>query len=588
MVAAGPSPPSPASAPRRRAGWIAVLIVAAVGIFVGVPLLFCVYLAATAPTVERGTVISVRIDGEIAEGPSTDPLAKLAAAARPLSLHDLRRLVRLSKDDARVAGLLLEIGPIESSFGVLEEVQELVAEFKTGGKPVAAFLYGDFIEEKPYLVATSADRIVANPEAGFLLNGLTGEVAFWRGTLEKLRIEPQFILYKEYKSAGEPFSRKEMSPAFREWLTSVLTEYHHRFLDTVASRRGIDRERLARLLEEGGQTAKEAADAKLLDGTGYLDEVIDSLRTGSPGTERRVITGQRYLASKRAVVPRGKKVAVVYATGPISSAPGSQSLFGGSGISGPDLAEAIHDAAEDASIEAIVMRVESPGGSAVGSDFIRREIERAKAKKPFVVSMSGVAGSGGYWISMDADAIVAQPSTLTGSIGVVFGKFNLRGFYEWIGANVDGVKVGQNADLFSPVHSLDSHQLALMNEWMTAVYESFVDHVAKSRGMSFDEAEKVAHGRVWTGSQAKERKLVDELGGFATALSIAKQKAGIPESAEVSLVVFPKEKPFLEALLEGMGGASAAVPEIEALLDGVERDLSTPKVFAVMPTVEVR
>lgn len=584
----------PAAPPRRRKSAMSViLIVASVLLvaFVGLPVIFCAVIGSKAPRIEEGTVLSLRLDGEIPEGPTSNPFEMIARADGPLSLHEMRQLAEAVKDDDRVAGVLLQIGPLAANMGTLEEIREIVGRIRENGKPVHALLVGDFVEEDAYYLATAADRIVVSPQSGLLLNGYVGEVTFWRGSLEKIHVKPQFIMFKEYKSAAEPFSRYEMSPAFEEWLTAVLTEYHARFVDTVAERRQIDAQTLIDLVNTGGMTSKQALAAKLVDALGYYDEVEEALRTGAaPDVEEpHVMTGQRYLGARRDFAPGGEKIAVIYASGPITSAHGSQGLFGGTGIAGPDMARTIREAADDESIKAIVMRVDSPGGSAVGSDFIRREVQRAKAKKPFVVSMGGVAASGGYWISMDADSIVAQPSTLTGSIGVVFGKFDTEGFWKWIGANVDKVQVGENADLMSMTSSLDESQLKTVTAWMTDVYTSFVQGVADGRGMTYEEAEPLAHGRVWTGAQAKERKLVDELGGLYAAVDLAREKAGLA-GKKTQLVVYPREKPFFEALAEALSGAQAAATrkaELESVLREVDRELSTPRVLLLSPEIEV-
>lgn len=582
------APVSPRPRKKRRTGLTVLLLLALGAVCLGVPLVFCGVISASVPSIQKGTVVSLRFDGTIPDAPQTNPFAELGRALEggdgPLSLHELRTLVDAVKDDDRVAGVLVEVGPLAEGMGKLQEIRGILAQLR-GKKPVHAFLNADFVEEDTYYVASAADRIVANPETGFALNGFVGEVTFWRGTLEKLHIKPDVIMFKEYKSAGEPFKNKQMSPAFHEWLKSVLDQYYDDFVADVSASRGIDAAALKSLFARGGLTAPEALKAKLLDQTGYLDEVEQGLRPARQ-YDRRVVTGRRYLASKRGFGGRGEKVAVIYAMGPITSAHGAQGIFGGEGIAGPDLANTIRQATEDDSVKAIVMRVDSPGGSALGSDYVRREIELAKTRKPFVVSMGTVAGSGGYWISMDADRIVAQPATLTGSIGVVFTKMNLRGFYEWIGANLDGSKVGENADILSFSRNLTPEQEATMRDWMQVVYDDFVNHVAKGRGMTYDQTEPLAHGRVWTGAQAKERGLVDELGGMDKAVELALDKAGLA-GKEHQLVVFPKQKSFFETLAQGMEARTAA-PDLLDLLARVREDVETPKVMVLMPEVEVR
>lgn len=586
MSAPVAAPPPPR---RRKSGALVVVIVVVLTVLVGLPLIFCAVLSAKPPKISKGTVISLRIDGDIPEAPSTNPFAKLAQQQQgTLSLHEMRTLVRAAKDDARVAGVLLQIGPIGSGMATVDELRGLIGELREAKKPVQALLLSDFVDEKSYYLATAADRIVLTPEAGVLLNGFTGEVEFWRGTLEKLHVEPQVIMYHEYKSAGEPFANREMSKYFEEWLQAVLDEFYGSVVKATADRRGVDEKTVRDLFDRGGMTAKEALEAKLVDALGYYDEVEEAIRSAAAPDvkEPHVVGGSRYLLSKRGFGASGDRIAVIYATGPITASADGGGLFGGDVISGPALSKTIRQARNDKSIKAIVMRVNSPGGSAVGSDLIRREIELVKkAGKPFVVSMSTVAGSGGYWIAMDADSIVAQPTTLTGSIGVVFTKFNILGFYRWIGANVDGVQVGKNADILSPFESMDAQQQTAIKGWMDAVYDDFVVHVAKGRGLTPEEAHPLAKGRVWTGAQAKANKLVDELGSLDTAIGIAKQKANL--TGEHQLVVFPKEKTFFEALAE-MGNASSPSVEIEAALEELKRELETPTVQVLSPTITLR
>lgn len=596
MSAAAPVPPPPRPPKKRRTGLIVFLLLAAGALCVGVPLVFCGLMSAGAPRIENGAVISLRFDGAIPDGPSTDPFAELSNAlggGGPMSLHDLRTLVDAVENDDKIAGVLVEIGPLAEGMGKIEEVRDILGRLK-GKKKVYAFLNADFVMEDTYYLATIADKIVINPEAGLALNGFEGEVTFWRGTLEKLHIKPDVIMFKEYKSAGEPFKNKEMSPAFEEWLSSVLNEYYARIVAATVQSRGLDEATVKQLFEKGGQTAKQALAAKLVDATGYIDELEEELRLAhAPDQkERKLVGGRRYLASKRGFGAKGEKVAVIYAMGPIMSAHGTQGIFGGEGISGPNLAKTVREAAKDDSVKAIVLRVDSPGGSAIGSDYVRREIELAKAKKPVVVSMGAVAGSGGYWISMEANKIVAQPSTLTGSIGVVFTKMNLRGFFEWMGANLDGVQVGPNANILSASHNLTAAQEATMREWMQEVYDDFVNHVARSRKKSYEDAEKLARGRVWTGAQAKDNGLVDELGGLDKAVELALAEANLA-GKEHQLVIFPRQKNFFEALAEGMEGASvsmrrqAAPIEVLDALEDAREELETPKVMTLMPEIEV-
>ena len=576
---------------KRSSAWIVVLLVAA-ALFVGLPLLFCSMLAGKAPAIKNGTVLSLRIEGDLREGPANNPFAKLTSGgSQVLSLHELRQIAEAVKKDDKIAGVMLEIGSLGVQFGTLEDVRDIIADIRSSKKPVQAILTSDFIDEKSYYVAIAADRIVMNPESGLALNGFDAAVPFYYGTIKKLHADAQFIGFKKYKSAVEPYTHEHMSPEFREVLESILGDYHQRLIAEISARRGIDPVTLQQLFDKGGLTATEAVKAKLIDDTGWWDQVEEALRSaGAPDAkEPNVVSGPRYLFGHKPS-HGGDKIAVIYAVGAITAAHGSTGVFGGEGISGPDLAETIRDAADDTSVKAILMRVNSPGGSAVGSDFIRREIVRAKKKKPFVVSMGGVAGSGGYWIAMDADEIVAQPSTITGSIGVFFGKFNLSGTYNWAGANVDEVKVGgANSDILSPYHNLTAEQEARMKAQIGGVYDDFVNHVAEGRKKTYKEIDDIAGGRIWTGSQGKGNGLVDEVGGFNVALEATKAKAKITGDAQ--LIVFPKEKSGIEALADLLsGGAESAVKtrDLDAVLRTVKTELETPAIYALTPEIEVR
>jgi protease-4 len=535
--------------------WMVGILVAGGVLLVG---FLCVAgLAITTfstPEIKRGSVLVLRFEGDIEEAAPEHFLSLLGSSGSSfVSLYELRRLVEAAAKDDRLAGVLMEIGNVSSGFASVEEARTLIGKLRDAKKPVQAVLVGDFVGQKDYLLATSADRIILSPESGLLLNGISAEVTFWRGTLDKLHVEPQFFMFKEYKSAAEPIINREMSKAMREVLSSIINEFYSRLVEEVAKRRGQPPEVLRALFDKGGLTAREGLEAKLVDVLGYPEDAeLEMKKTAGVSSEKRErLAARRYLST--AEEPQeGEEIALIYGLGAISASakPNANPLTEG-GIMGPKLASTIHEAAEDSRVKAIILRVNSPGGSAVGSDFVWRAIKEAKGKKPVVVSMGDVAGSGGYWISMAADSIVAQPSTLTGSIGVVFGKFNFSGLFAWAGANVDRVKVGENSDLLSTFKSFDPAQEARVKAWMTEVYNDFVRRVGEGRGLTYDVVEPIAHGRVWTGLQAKDRKLVDALGGLDSAVEIAREKARIAKGARVHLRRFPRRKGLLELLSEG-------------------------------------
>ncbi len=547
------------------------------------------WLVSGQDEVEQGTVLELTIDGSFTEGPAADPLAELGLGGGGTDLWTIRRALRHATTDDAVAGVLVTVRTPALGMAQSHELVTELARFRDeGGKPVHVLLQTDLIDDGNYYVAAAGTKVWATPEAWWTVNGMQADVTFWRGTLEKLHVEPDVVMFKEYKSAGEAFANKEMSEPMREALTDVLGDVQDLWLSEVSTRRGIDREALQQVVNRGTITGPLAKEVGLVDELGFLDQVQDELKAAAGAEQYQGLAIGKY--AKKLPEPQGEhRVAVVFGEGPIVSAAADESPFASGGaIHGPKVAEAIRKAAEDEDIDAIVFRVNSPGGSAVGSDLIWREIERAQEKgKPVVVSMSSVAGSGGYWVAMGADAIVAQPMTITGSIGVVFTKMNLRGLYEWAGANVESISFAENSDLLSPYSSLDESQREQIVASIGATYEDFVRKVAEGRGKTFDETEPLAHGRIYSGRDALEIGLVDALGGIDEAVGLASEKAGFAPS-DAALVVYPEPKDFFQMLIEGelseVRVGSPAPAEIERWL----RQAATPRVQARMPDVVLR
>ncbi|MDF1563276.1 MAG: signal peptide peptidase SppA [Deltaproteobacteria bacterium] len=544
---------------------------------------------ASSGGVSKGTVLEIRLDGPLTEGPTKDIFAELSGQ-KPLSLYSLRQGLRAAAEDDDIAAVLVEVSTPAMGMASLEEVASELDRFREkSGKPLHVLLQTDMVYEPHVYLAGAATKSWATPTAFWMLNGLQVDVPFWKGTLEKLHIEPDFIMFKEYKSAGEPYSRSEMSEYFREAITDVAGDLQDLWYERVAARTGVDREKLKALVDQGMQTGEEARALGLFDAYGYLDEVEEELRTVAGTDEYESISIGRYLMKVKDKV-RGEHIAVIFGEGQIVASRQSGGLFGGGMLHGPVVAAHIREAADEEDVKAIVFRVNSPGGSAVGSDLVWREIERAqKLGKPVVVSMSDVAGSGGYWVSMGADAIVAQPATITGSIGVVFGKFNLRGFYEWIGANVETIKFAENSDIMSEFASLSDEQRARTVSVLDSLYTDFKRKVGEGRSIELPKVEELAKGRIWSGRDAVGKGLVDETGGLETAVQLAAKKAGLGE--DVKLKAYPEPKDLWQMIQDGELGASvqAAQPLPDAAaIEAWLRDLEQPRTLALMPDVQVR
>jgi protease-4 len=411
-----------------------------------------------------------------------------------------------------------------------------------------------------------------------------------------LGIEPDVIQIGKYKSAPEQYTRKDMSEGQREVINAILDEYYNRFSGAIAETRDKSVEDVKAIIDNAPYHATEAQQLKLIDGANYRDQVYDELknRLGYQENDKiRTISGNEYreIPSDSLGINTGERIAVIYASGAITSGKSSNSAFGSEMVGSDTMVKAINDAAEDPTIKAIVLRVDSPGGSALASDLMWHAIENAKAKqKPVVVSMADVAASGGYYISCNADKIVAEPSTITGSIGVFMGKPVIKGFYDWIGVTNEYVMRGKNAGIFRETEKWTDFERAKMQDQANKIYYGdFVPKVAKGRKKTDEEVNILGQGRVWTGAQAKERGLVDEFGGLEKAIELAKQLANLPADKEVRRVAFPEPRPFLESIFGGDDSTFAQTKEQEAkemiiktLPEDVRRSLRFASIFDQM------
>ena len=488
------------------------------------------------------------------------------------TLRGLFKKLDTLKTDDEIAGIIFKIDNVGVGWATLQEIRNKLHEFRETKKETIGYLESGGNAE--YLLAAAMERVVLMPTGSLNLTGLRAEVLFYKGLLEKLDIEADMLAMGKYKSGVEPYMRDGMSDAFRESMTALLDDLYAQLLDHIAeSRDGITAEGVSDLVNRGPFTAEEAQQEKLVDALQYYDELLDTLKTASPDEGVQVVkpdferkrkvpdmnsfAGLMQLFSmlnppqRSRTATAANQIALIYANGPIL--PDVDSLFPSTSVIMPNaLKEAFEKARTDDTVKAVMLRVNSPGGSALASDLIWREVMLTQREKPVVVSMGDVAASGGYYIAMAAGTIVAHPSTLTGSIGVFGGKLNMKGFYNKIGLTKEIIAHGQNATLYSDYGGFTPTERERVEKMMKTVYKDFVSKAAAGRDKPFDEIDEIAQGRVWTGKQAKALGLVDELGGLDTALSIAKAQAGFADDDDVNLIVLPKQKPFLEEILERM------------------------------------
>jgi len=504
--------------------------------------------AASRPTalkIPTNGVLVINASGEIEEQRAPDIFSALNGTT-PLVLHDYLDAMDTAATDSHVTGLVVRIGPLETGWGKLEEIRTHLLSFRTSGKPSICYLGYDGIQNPEYYLASACQQIWLVPTAPVSIRGMMAEALFLRGTLDKLKIVPEFYHIAEYKTAGNTFTEKKFTPAHREEVEGLLRSVYNQYLDDASNGRGMERAQFEALLNRGPFASSDAVTNKIVDRLAYWDQVQDYFK--SRDGKWSPITLNRYRSS---VKNEGSwRIAVVHASGLIISGESGSTPGGGSVMGGDSVAADIRAARQDSGVKAIVLRIDSGGGSVVGSEVIRREVELANAVKPVVVSMSDVAASGGYWIAAPARKIVADRNTITGSIGVLIGKMNVSGLYNLLGMSTDSVATSDNASLFSAQQNFTPAQREYIQKSLDQTYADFTKGVATGRKMTVEAVDKVGKGRVWSGSQAKGLGLVDELGGLDRAVEVAKQLANIPAGESVRLVRYPEERSFFQQLMQ--------------------------------------
>ncbi len=494
------------------------------------------FLVARPAKIPVGAVLSIRIADDIREDGARSPIEQLRSRGQP-TLNQLRRALEGAAHDEKLAGVIVEVSAPGIGLGTARELHDLLRAVVAANKRVVAVVAGDGMTPRDYLIACGAGEIVANPDTSLMMLGAAAGGLFLRDALARAGVQAQTLQWKEYKGAAEMFSRDSMSPELRESLKAIVTDWKKMIAASVAATRGIDPAGAHELLGRGFISARTALSEKLIDRVGHLEDVraeFDPDGQGGP-----FVNLARYLRHLWYRKPPGRaaQIALIHGLGPVITGDGA---LGGEFLSGERVAEEFRKAAADDDIRAIVFRINSPGGSAVGSDLVWRAVGEARRRgKPVVASMGDVAASGGYYVAMGADAIVAEPETLTGSIGVVYAKFSLQALLRRLGVGADFVKTDEIGDALSVARPLSDTELAQLNAVMGELYENFTAKVAEGRKLELANAEKVAKGRVWTGGAAKERGLVDELGGLGAAIALARQKADIAENEPYELVRMP-------------------------------------------------
>ena len=528
------------------------------------------------PSIRDNSVLALRVAGSLPDYTPDDPLKRFFGGPDQ-SLTGLVMQFKKAKVDKRIKAIMLDVDMSGVGWAKAEELRDAIADFRTSGKPVYAYI--EFGLNKEYYIATACDKIVVPPPGELFITGLAADVMFFRGSLDKLGIYPDIFQIGKYKSVGDMFTQKKMTDAHREYVNSLLDDLFNRYIAGIAQARHKSPEDVRKLIDDAPYNAAKAKEVGLIDEAIYHDELEKEIkaRLGYKDSDQFApvrASEYRDVSPETLGLNKGEKVAVIYATGDIGSGRSENSPSGGQSIGSDTLAKALTDAAVDKSIKAIVMRVDSPGGSGLASDIIWHAVEAANQKKPVVISMGDVAASGGYYISASASKIVAQPSSITGSIGVVAGKPVMKGLYEWLGISNEYVLRGKEAGMFRETEKFSDDERAKFEDWIkTTYYNDFVPKVAKGRHKDPKDVDAVGQGRVWTGAQAKDRGLVDEFGGLDRAIEVAKQLAKIPADKGVERVILPYPQTFLQELLSGGGdNSNTQIEQQRAVLAALPED----------------
>lgn len=535
------------------------LLATIVGLFVffliGIFLLVAIASSGDqAPVVASNSVLSINMSGILTERSVDDPIAQLFNdAPAPLGLNDVLSAIKAAKNDSNIEGIYIKPMYLQAGQSSLLEIRNALMDFKESGKFIYA--YGEFISESDYLVVSVADSLFLNPEGSLEFNGLNASVTFFKGLFDKLDIEPEIFRVGEYKSFVEPFVRKNLSEENKLQLSELLESVYGTYLNVVEENRAINFTTLKdisdKMLVRNPETAFQYG---LISKVAYEDEIKTAIRFKlgtDESDEINFISCNKYVKSLTGDYS-SNKIAVIVADGDIVMGKVDDA------VGGKQFADQIREARENSSIKAIVLRVNSPGGSLTASEQIWREIMLTKGVKPIIASMSNVAASGGYYISAPCDTIIAQANTITGSIGIFGMMFNLGDFLEnKIGITSDNVKTGEYSDYMTVMRSLTPGERAIIQTQIEKGYDTFITRVSEGRGMTKEDVIKVAGGRVWSGAQALDKGLVDILGSYEDAIVLAATKAGVEDDYRVRY--YPEQKEFLDQLIENIEDLDASI-----------------------------
>jgi protease-4 len=524
------------------------------------------YLRERPPSVPANSTLVVEIEGDLPERAPADLPGQLLGRPGQLTLLSVVRNIEKAALDRRITAILLKPRGLQLGWAKLQQLRHALDDFREHGKKLTAVL--DVAGSREYYLASAAQDIVLSPAGILDVKGMRAEVMFFKDGLAKLGVQADLEQIGAYKNFADQFKDNRMSDAFREATTSMLDSIYNSFIQAAADARGKTFDEMRTVIEETGPFEPErAVAAGLVDDLRYEDEVLDWLRQESGNAEVHKISLADYarVPASSVGLDKGDRIALVYAVGDITAGETAlDPMLSGETLGSKTMAGILESVAKDDSIKGVLVRIDSPGGDAFASDDIWRHMNLLRGKKPMVFSMSDTAASGGYYIAMTGDPIVAEPGTVTGSIGIVYGKLNLKGLYDKLGINKEIISRGRLSTMDSDYGPYSPAERERVRGLMDDFYQDFIQKVGTARKMTPEEVDRIAQGRVWTGEQALQNGLVDELGGYERALALLKEKVGIAASAPVQLVEFPERKSLWELLLSRAGAEQAYLPSVLA------------------------
>jgi protease-4 len=540
------------------------LVFLAIGLFV----LLLLRFQSKPPDIADNSVLVLRLQGDIPEKPPLELPAIFGQGGGGLTIANVWMALRKAAADSRIKAVVLEPEDLSIGWARLEELRADVEQFRKSGKPVFAYLRAPGTRE--YYVALAADHIYLGPAEPLMLKGLRAESMSFKNTLDKIGVSVEVEHAGKYKDFGDMFTRADMSPETREVLNSVVDDLYGNLVARIAAARKKSPEEVRAIIDSGPFTATQALKAGLVDELRFEDEVWTAISFPLGGAPKKVSIGAYASVPAASVGLQGKsRIALVVGEGDIVRGDSGDNGSGETTLTSYGFDKVLSRVANDSTIKGAIVRIDSPGGEVTASDEIWRQMNLLSKKKPTVISMSDMAASGGYYMAMTGDPIVAYAGTLTGSIGVVYGKPNLHGLYDKLGITKNSILRGKHADIDSDYTPLSQEERVILRQGIDESYHDFVSKVATARHRGFDDIEPLAQGRVWLGSQAVSRGLVDQLGGLDAAMDLVKKKAGIPAGERVTVEMYPEPTSILDMLLKRSSSESLLEARLASVFGGM-------------------